>query len=240
MTTISSLNEVYQPFMVDCETIGTIPNTAPVLQIAVVSFDPNTFEPKDELTVYLPLNEQIAAGKKADPETVKWWGKQNPKVLEDILAKVNTAGKLSDELAKITRWVNEKCKLPKGSAKSVFWAKPVGFDFPFVDGLFHENKVIPAFHYREVMDMHTYIISMYQAVFYQSFNYRLPRGAAVDMYWWFNDYMKEINEKVEEEAHNATSDCYYQLHWLRLAHEHMMGLLNHYDQKQTVKDFKLA
>ena len=38
MTTISSLNEVYQPFMVDCETIGTIPNTAPVLQIAVVSF----------------------------------------------------------------------------------------------------------------------------------------------------------------------------------------------------------
>ena len=63
MTTISSLNEVYQPFMVDCETIGTIPNTAPVLQIAVVSFDPDTFEPTDELTVYLPLNEQIAAGK---------------------------------------------------------------------------------------------------------------------------------------------------------------------------------
>ena len=89
------------------------------------------------------------------------------------------------------------------------------------------------------MDMHTYIVSMFQSVFYHTFNYRLPRGAAVDMYWWFNDHMKEKNKKVEEDAHNATSDCYYQLEWLRLAHEHIMPLLNYYDQHQEVKGCKL-
>ena len=242
MTTMSSLKDEYQPFMVDCETIGTRPNDAPVMQIALVSFNPETFEPMDELTVYLPLNEQIKAGKIADPGTVAWWGKQKAEVLNNILENMNKAGTMRQELNKITQWVTEKCReagTPKKMAKSVFWAKPVGFDFPFIDGLFQFYKVVPAFHYREVMDMHTYIVSMFQAVFLSNFKYPLPRGAAVDMYWWFNDYMKELDKGVEDSSHNATADCYYQLHWLRLAHTHMMGLLNHYDQNQTVKDFKV-
>lgn len=238
--TISNLKTAYKPFMVDCETIGLCPNKNVVMQVALVSFNIDTFEPEDELTVYFPLNDQIKDGRIADKGTVDWWGKQNPEVLKEILANMNAAGTVEDSLNKITQWVNEKCsKAGKGKqvAKSVFWAKPVGFDFPFVDGLFQEYKAVPVFNFREVMDMHTYIVSMYQAVFLNNFKYPLPRGAAVDMYWWFNDYMKTLDETVEDKAHNATDDCYYQLHWLRLAHEHMMPLLNHYDQTQNVKEY---
>lgn len=236
--TISNLKTDYQPIMVDCETIGLQPNKNAVMQIAAVAFDPVTFAPQEEITIYLPLVEQIKSGRVADPKTVEWWGNQNAKVLQDIMDEVAKCGSVADELQKLTDWVTEKCRRGKTFAKATFWAKPVAFDFPFVDGLYQDAKVTPVFSYREVMDMHTHIVTMFQSIFYHTYNYPLPRGAAVDMYWWFNDYMKELDENVKDSAHNATADCYYQLQWLKLAHELCMPLLSHFDEKGTVKDFK--
>ena len=96
MTTIHSLDTQYVPIMFDCETLGTTPNTTPVLQLALVSFDPKTFEAKDEFEIFLPLNEQLVNGRKPNQSTVEWWEKPERRdVLNYILQGVNSAKPMS-------------------------------------------------------------------------------------------------------------------------------------------------
>ena len=240
MTTISKLGVEYQPIMVDCETLGTTPNTTPVLQLALVSFDPQTFEAKEEFEIFLPLNEQLQKGRKPDQGTVDWWGKQNADVLKYIMEGVNAANPMSEQLFKVYHWILGQCERTgkKPNAQTVFYAKPAAFDFPFVDGLFQEYKVPSPFHYRDVIDIHSHLVSMFQTAFFYTYKYELPRGAAVDMYWLFNDWAKtQEDSKREEIAHNATADCHYQLEWVRWAKEHCDRMLSYYDSHQEVKGY---
>ena len=57
------------------------------------------------------------------------------------------------------------------------------------------------------------------------------------MYWLFNDYAKIRDKDKEDEAHNATVDCHYQLEWIRWAKEHCDRILSHYDSTQQVKSY---
>lgn len=240
MTTIRSLDTQYVPIMFDCETLGTTPNTTPVLQLALVSFDPKTFEAKDEFEIFLPLNEQIRKGRKPNPSTVEWWEKPERRdVLNYILQGVNAAKPMNEALLETYQWCMKQVNgvKSKGQVKTQFWAKPVGFDYPFLDGLYQEYQVPSPFHYREVMDMKTYVMSMFEHVFYALYKYPLPLGANTEMYWLFNDYAKIRDKGKEDEAHNATVDCHYQLEWIRWAKEHCDRILSHYDSTQQVKSY---
>lgn len=105
MTTISKLGVEYQPIMVDCETLGTTPNTTPVLQLALVSFLTHKLLKlrKNSKYSYL-LNEQLQKGRKPDQGTVDWWGKQNADVLKYIMEGVNAANPMSEQLFKVYHW----------------------------------------------------------------------------------------------------------------------------------------
>ena len=127
----------YHHFMVDTETLGVLPNCNPVLQIALVEFDPVSFQPTGkELTVFLPLVEQLQKGAVADKGTVEWWNKpERIKALTEVMQGVNKAGTVEEELMKIYRWIETVCK-PEGTemGKTMFWAKPTLFDYPMVEG----------------------------------------------------------------------------------------------------------
>ena len=95
----------------------------------------------------------------------------------------------------------------------MFWAKPAAFDYPFIDGLFVKFGIPSPFMFRNVMDMHSYIISNFINTHRAVQHYEIDFWQAQQMYW---DAMKDI-EANEEDAHNATHDCHFQIEWLRHA-----------------------
>ena len=233
--TITNSETGYEHFMVDCETIGTQPNRNPVLQISIVHFCPDSFTTGETFTAYLPLPDQIQAGRYADQGTIEWWGKpERAAVLADIMGKVKNAPSMVSSLTEVLQWVTKVCTRTDGKIDQlVFWAKPVGFDYPFIDGLFLDHKVISPFHYRNVVDMFTHIISMLKATFLHSYNQRLPHQVAVDMYW----RLRIKNKKEEATAHNAIADCFYQIKWLQIATENTKHVLDHYDLHRNLNDY---
>lgn len=240
--TISAINTEFQPIMVDCETLGLSPNENPIIQLAMVSFDAKTFQPIEEFEIFLPLEEQLQSGLKADQSTVDWWAKQHPKVVQHIADGLAQAPRIDEALQTTYHWVNKQVcdhaqRTGNNNTKSVFWAKPVGFDFPFVDGLFRRHQQISPFHYQQVVDMKTHILAQLKSVFFYTYKYELPEGAAQDMYWLFNDWAKKQNKDRAEDAHNATADCHYQLEWLAWTKMHLSNILAYYDKELTVKSY---
>ena len=213
--------ERYHHFMVDTETLGTLPNQHPVLQMALVEFDSVSFAPTgNELTVFFPLAEQIKAGTSPDPETIKWWNKpENLKSQTEVMAGVNAAGTMEQELMKVYKWIEQVCR-PEGVTelgKTMFWAKPASFDYAFVDGLFFRFGITSPFHYRNVIDMHSYTISNFVNTHRATQHHEIDFWQAQQMYWAAMDTIKPTAQNSDEDAHNAINDCKFQLHWLREA-----------------------
>lgn len=211
----------YHHFMVDSETLGTLPNKHPVLQLALVEFDSISFTPTgNELNVFLPLVEQLNAGAVADPETVKWWNQpKNLKSQTEVMAGVAAAGTMEEELMKVYKWIETVCR-PEGAkelGKTMFWAKPTAFDYAFIDGLYARFGVPSPFHYRNVIDMNSYILSNFINMHRTTQHHDIDFWQAQQMYWASMETTKSTIEQSEEDAHNAINDCKFQLHWLREA-----------------------
>ena len=213
--------ERYHHFMVDSETLGTFPNVTPVLQIALVEFDPYTYQPTgNELTVFLPLVEQIKAGAIPDKNTIEWWNQpKNAKSLAEVMSGVNAAGTMEQELLKIYHWIQKVCcpEYEKEMGKTMFWAKPAAFDYPYIDGLFAKFGVPSPFNYRNVVDMSSYILSNFINVHRTTRHHDIDFWQAQQMYWAAMNAIKDVAQENEEDAHNATNDCKFQLFWLREA-----------------------
>lgn len=227
-------------FMVDLETLGVIPNKNPVLQIAAVKFDPVEFEPiksKDGAIVafeaFLPLADQLKLGRTPDAGTIKWWSEPKQAPAAAVVFKgVQEAPPLKDQLVKFADWITEQCRQPDGSlAESVFWAKPTLFDYPFMDGLFLESGVPSPFHFRKVIDMHSHIMSALQNVHYAVNHYQMSHHVATESYWYAFEKVRRAH-KGRKDAHNASSDCIFQLDWLK----EIIGNLPHYISEAGIKE----
>jgi hypothetical protein len=215
MTTISNEKQ-YRHFMVDCETLGTLPNRNPVLQIAVVHFNPESFDALESFECFLPLAEQLKMQRIPDQGTVNWWKKQDPKVSEVIFGGVAKAPPLKNQLEELSNWIASSCKLDNGFAESVFWAKPAAFDYPFIDGLFVESGIPSPFHFRKVVDIQSYIIGAFKQTHYVLNHYQATHHACVESYWaCFEETKRKL--KGRDNAHNAAADCLFQLEWLKEA-----------------------
>lgn len=68
--------------MVDLETLAVSPK-ATVLTLGAVIFDPFASGFEDRLYLKLDVDEQDALGREVDPGTLEWWGKQDPKIMEE-------------------------------------------------------------------------------------------------------------------------------------------------------------
>ena len=242
MTTINKdrIEKQFVHFMVDFETLGVIPNKNPVLQVAAVKFDSVEFEAcKNEdgsivaFEAFLPLADQIKLGRKPDAGTVAWWSKPDKKEVAEVVFKgVQEAPPLKEQLEKFANWVAAECRQPDGSyAESVFWAKPTLFDYPFMDGLFLETGVPSPFHFRKVMDMHSYIVSALKNVHYAVNHYQMNHHVATETYWYAFEKVRRLH-KGRKDAHNASSDCIFQLDWLK----EISSNLGHYVSETGIKE----
>ena len=130
--------------MVDMETLAVSPN-AVVLSLGAVHFDP--FEDTLGETIYYKINldDQDALGREIDPNTVEWWGKQDPAIMEEAFSE-------TDRIS-LTDAVNQFHKFAWGC--DAFWSHGATFDLVILESLYRQvGKPLP-WSYWQLRDTRT-------------------------------------------------------------------------------------
>lgn len=136
--------------MVDIETTGLNPEHSAILQLAGVKFDLETKQ-IDAGNMFCQ-SMLIPPGRFWDEGTRTWWGKQNPEVYQTIRNNMRDPAVVMREFAD---WCMQ------GNAGDLhFWAKPITFDYVFVDSYFKQFEVGNPFHYRNVIDLQSFLRGM--------------------------------------------------------------------------------
>lgn len=123
--------------MIDLETLDVTP-TATVLTIGAVRFDPFGDDINDKKAekfyVRVDLDSCDALGLTVSPQTIEWWGNQDPKAQEEAF---DPDGRIS-----ITEAMTQLYKFSWG-AKRV-WSHGASFDVPICEHIFRKiGKAIP-------------------------------------------------------------------------------------------------
>lgn len=115
--------------MVDFETLSTKPN-ALVLTMGCVHFNPWGNGYGDSLYLRIDVDQQTEMGRDIDPETLDWWGKQNPEVMEEAF---NPDDRVSLEDA-----MNQFHKFAWGCSR--FWSHGATFDLMIIENIYAQLK----------------------------------------------------------------------------------------------------
>jgi len=76
--------------MIDLETLDTRPQCT-VLSLGAVKFNPYTKdEPHSELYFKISIDDQDRLGRTTSDETIAWWAKQDPKIMEEAFDQSNS------------------------------------------------------------------------------------------------------------------------------------------------------
>jgi DNA polymerase III epsilon subunit-like protein len=123
--------------MIDLETLDTTP-TSTILTIGAVKFDPfgdDVNNPKcEKFYVRVDLDSCDALGLTVSPQTIEWWGQQDPKAQEEAF---DPTGRIS-----ITEAMNQLYKFSWGAKR--IWSHGAAFDVPICEHVFRKiGKAIP-------------------------------------------------------------------------------------------------
>lgn len=131
----------YDQIMVDLETTGTDPYHNAIIQISAVRFnmdgevDTNMF---DEC-LHVPRNRYWCE------DTREWWMQQNPKILNKIWGKMRDPATVLQEFRD---WV--------GGDSPTLWAKPIHFEYPFLESYFRTFDVQNPFPHWQTQDLRSW------------------------------------------------------------------------------------
>lgn len=131
--------------MIDLETLDVTP-TSTILTLGAVKFNPfSADEPHSELYFKLDINEQDGLGRTVDEGTIAWWGKQDPKIMEEAFDE-NGRISVDEMLTAITKWM---------TGVNVLWGHGYGFDITILENLYRSvGKNIP-WNFWQVRDSRT-------------------------------------------------------------------------------------
>lgn len=165
--------------MIDLETSGTEPNKSAIIQIAAVQFDYETgaIGKTFDRCLWFP------PGRYWDEDTREWWGK-NPDILNRIFDQAEDPAVVVPAFAEWCRSVT------MGMQPLRMWAKPISFEFPFLSSYFRQFGQENPFHFREAIDMQSFIRGTRQN----------PNAPAFD---------KEV--PFVGDVHYAIDDCFHQI-----------------------------
>lgn len=108
--------------MIDLETLATSFD-AGIVSIGAVKFDHSGI--LDEFYVNIKLKSIHQHGLRIDPETLKWWGEQDPKALESLFSK---AVLIEHALSSFKQWY--------GSSSMHTWSNGATFDLVIMNNAF--------------------------------------------------------------------------------------------------------
>jgi hypothetical protein len=134
--------------MIDLETLDTRPQCT-VLSLGAVKFNPSSdAEPHSELYFKISIDDQDRLGRTVSDDTIAWWGRQDPKVMEEAFDQSNPNEVMTVEQAldSLTKWIWGADKI---------WGHGYGFDLTIIEDMYRSaGKPIP-YNFWQVMDSRT-------------------------------------------------------------------------------------
>jgi DNA polymerase III alpha subunit (gram-positive type) len=141
----------FKDCMIDLETTSTCPEYGAIIQLAAVKFDYETRAIDTENMFDRCL--RIAPYRFWDEDTRAWWNQQQPHILKDIYRRMEDPETV---LRDFVAWVG-----PSGAR---LWAKPATFEGPFLQSYFRQFQVGSPFHYRDVIDLNSFLRGHHNSV----------------------------------------------------------------------------
>lgn len=135
-----SLTPSDQPYerhlMLDVECMGTRTN-APLAAIGAVIFEPDTGKILDKFYVKIDITTSVKAGAVLDPETIKWWLKQQPEAQLQLVGNVGDTDvyDVSTAITMLAEFVQRNQSSPRQGIKH--WANGANFDPGIVEETCH-------------------------------------------------------------------------------------------------------
>lgn len=130
--------------MVDLETLAITPD-AVVLSLGAVHFNPRSNGIQDTLYFKVDLDDQDRLGRTIDPNTLDWWSKQDPVIMEEAFSP-NDRISLSEALDQFHRFA---------WGCDAFWSHGAGFDIVILENIYRQlGKGIP-WNYWQIRDTRT-------------------------------------------------------------------------------------
>ncbi len=131
--------------MLDLETLGTKPGCV-ILSIGACVFYPAT-GPDEDKTFYAVLDRDDQLDKEmwVDPNTLKWWKRQNKEAWDQATARAQPT---KNELLRFLKWWH--------SHRGKFlWSQGSNFDGPLLEALFASFRLKEPWRYHETRDTRT-------------------------------------------------------------------------------------
>lgn len=129
----------YDNVMVDLETTGTNPNHAAIIQLSAVKFN------LEEQQIDMNMFDQclgVPPNRYWQEDTRDWWAAQEPHIMEKIWRNMRDPATVIREFA---AWC--------GPTPLVLWAKPIHFEYPFLESYFNDYGVAKPFAYWDAKDL---------------------------------------------------------------------------------------
>jgi hypothetical protein len=147
--------------MVDLETMAVTPN-AVVLTLGAVHFNPYGNGYGDKIYFRVDLDDQDKLGREIDPNTLEWWSKQDPAIMEEAFSE--------EDRLPLAEAVDKFHKFAWGC--DAFWSHGSIFDIAIIEDIYRQlNKTVP-WQYWQIRDTRT--------LFDLGFDPDMPKGGKHD------------------------------------------------------------
>ena len=130
--------------MIDMETMAVSPN-AVILSLGAVKFDPFGNGHKDSIYFKIDLDDQDALCREIDPNTLDWWAKQDPAIMEEAFS-VDGRIPLAEAMERFHKFA-WGCE--------AFWSHGATFDLVIIENVLRQlNRPLP-WNYWQLRDTRT-------------------------------------------------------------------------------------
>lgn len=130
--------------MLDMETMAVSPRSV-VLSLGAVQFNPFGDEIYDEIYFKIDIDDQDKLGREIDPNTLDWWSKQDPEIMEEAFSP---QGRIHLDEA-----MNQFHKFAWGCDK--FWSHGATFDLVIIEDIYRQLKKSLPWNYWQLRDTRT-------------------------------------------------------------------------------------
>lgn len=135
--------------MVDTETTAVDPEIGGIIQLSAIKFNLETLTVGD----HFDRCPALLPKRNWEYSTREFWMKKNRAVFDSIIARQETGEPVFRDFVD---WVAKDA--PDGGYR--FWAKPVKFDWPFVESHLSQLGLIMPFPHWQGFDVHSYIAGL--------------------------------------------------------------------------------
>lgn len=130
--------------MVDLETMAVTPR-AVILTLGAVHFDPFGDGYGESLYLRFDLDDQDKLGREIDPNTLDWWAKQDPKIMEEAFS--------SENRIPLIEAMDKFHKFAWGCTN--FWSHGSAFDLVILEDLYRQIGRTPPWNFWQLRDTRT-------------------------------------------------------------------------------------